>query len=328
MASPSLPDAPADTTDREAFRSDVLTGLGRPQKAIPCKYFYDERGSALFDQITETEEYYPTRTELAIMEAHVAAMAAHIGPRAALIEYGSGSSLKTRVLLDRLDLAAYVPIDISQAHLFATAETLREAYPDLPILPVAADYTADFDLPPLSDARKRVVYFPGSTVGNFDRMQAADFLRHAAEVADGGHGEARGGLLIGVDLVKDRATLEAAYDDAAGVTAAFNLNLLHRINRELGGTFDPDTFRHRAVWNDAERRIEAFLVSTRDQTASVDGVAFRFAEGEAVHTENSHKYTVEGFARFAAGAGFVLRQRWTDADGLFSVLYFEVDSAP
>jgi dimethylhistidine N-methyltransferase len=325
-----------ETATRAAFRDDVLTGLARPQKSIPCKYFYDERGSALFEEITRTEEYYPTRTELAIMEAEAAAMADAIGPRAVLVEYGSGSSRKTRLLLDRLAdeappdraLAAYVPIDISRAHLHATADALGAAYPGLAVLPVAADYTADFDLPPLSDARKRVVYFPGSTVGNFDRMQAADFLRHAAEVADGGHGEARGGLLIGVDLVKDRATLEAAYDDAAGVTAAFNLNLLHRINRELGGTFDPDTFRHRAVWNDAERRIEAFLVSTRDQTASVDGVAFRFAEGEAVHTENSHKYTVEGFARFAAGAGFVLRQRWTDADGLFSVLYFEVDSAP
>ncbi|MEP0546159.1 MAG: L-histidine N(alpha)-methyltransferase [Rhodothermales bacterium] len=326
MASPSLPDAPAETTDREAFRSDVLTGLGRPQKAIPCKYFYDERGSVLFDRITETEEYYPTRTELAIMETHVDEMAAHIGPRAALIEYGSGSSLKTRVLLDGLDdLAAYVPIDISQAHLFATAETLREAYPGLPILPVAADYTADFDLPPLTDARKRVVYFPGSTVGNFDRAQAADFLDHAAEVACGEDGTC-GGLLIGVDLKKDRATLEAAYDDAAGVTAAFNLNLLTRINRELDGTFDPDGFRHRAVWNDDLGRIETYLVSTRKQTVTVDGEAFHFAEGERVHTENSHKYTVEGFARFAAASGFVLRQAWTDPEDLFSVQYFEVNA--
>ena len=326
MPDPLVPDSVAEATDRETFLDDVLTGLGQPQKAIPCKYFYDERGSVLFDRITETKEYYPTRTELAIMETYVAEMAALIGPRAALIEYGSGSSLKTRVLLDGLDdLAAYVPIDISQAHLLATAETLRAAYPGLPILPVAADYTADFALPDLSDARKRVVYFPGSTVGNFDQAQAADFLAHAAEVACGEDGLC-GGLLIGVDLKKDRATLEAAYDDAAGVTAAFNLNLLQRINRELDGSFDINGFQHRAVWNEEVGRIETYLVSLRDQTVTVDGESFTFAEGERVHTENSHKYTVEGFARFAAEAGFALRHAWTDSDKLFSVQYFEVDA--
>jgi dimethylhistidine N-methyltransferase len=325
--------ADTDTSDRNTFLHDVLTGLGQPQKSIPCKYFYDERGSALFDRITETEEYYPTRTELAIMETHVGEMAEAVGPRAALVEYGSGSSLKTRVLLDRLAadaapgdaLAAYVPIDISREHLLSTADTLRAAYPGLPVLPVAADYTADFDLPDLPPHAKRVVYFPGSTIGNFDRAQAADFLDHAAEVAGGPEG--RGGLLIGVDLKKDRATLEAAYDDAEGITAAFNLNLLHRINRELGGTFDPDAFRHLAVWNEASSRIEAYLVSERDQTATVEGETFRFAEGERIHTENSHKYTVEGFARSAAEAGFALRRYWTDGGGLFSVQYFEVAGA-
>ena len=331
MPDPTAPAAPA-SIEHDAFRDDVLTGLAGEQKSIPCKYFYDERGSALFEQITETEEYYPTRTELAIMEADADEMAAAIGPRAVLIEYGSGSSRKTRVLLDRLTppdvpperaLAAYVPIDISREHLHATAEALDAAYPGLPVLPVAADYTADFELPDLPPHEKRVVYFPGSTIGNFDRAQAADFLRHAAEVATGD--DDAGGLLIGVDLVKDRATLEAAYDDAEGVTAAFNLNLLHRINRELDGTFDPDAFEHRAVWNDDERRIETYVVSTRDQTATVDGVTFDFAEGEAVHTENSHKYTVEGFADDAADAGFVLRQHWSDRGRLFSVLYFEVE---
>jgi dimethylhistidine N-methyltransferase len=320
-----------ETATRAAFRDDVLTGLARPQKSIPCKYFYDERGSALFDRITETEEYYPTRTELAIMEAQAGAMAEAIGPQAVLIEYGSGSSQKTRVLLDRLAaeaqperaLAAYVPIDISREHLLATADTLRDAYPGLPVLPVAADYTADFDLPDLPPHRKRVVYFPGSTIGNFDVGQAGDFLDHAAEVACDSE-RTCGGLLIGVDLKKDRATLEAAYDDAEGVTAAFNLNLLDRINRELDGTFAPDAFRHRAVWNDEASRIETYLVSEREQTAHVEGVPFRFAEGETIHTENSHKYTVGSFARFAAEAGFVLRQHWTDADDLFSVLYFEV----
>ena len=324
MPDTSSPDSIADTADRETFRRDVLTGLRQPQKSIPCKYFYDERGSVLFDRITETEEYYPTRTELAIMKAHVGEMAELIGPRAALIEYGSGSSLKTRVLLDGLDdLAAYVPIDISQAHLLATAENLRDAYPGLSILPVAADYTADFDLPSLPDARKRVVYFPGSTIGNFDQSQAADFLAHAAEVACDPGGPC-GGLLIGVDLKKDRTTLEAAYDDAAGVTAAFNLNLLDRINRELDGTFDTAGFQHRAEWNEEAGRIETYLVSLRDQTVTVDGTPFHFAEGERVHTENSHKYTIDGFADFAAEAGFELRRAWTDPDDLFSVQYFEV----
>ncbi len=300
----------------------MLAGLSADSKSVPCKYFYDETGSALFDRITETEEYYPTRTELAIMRAHVSEMADEIGPGAALVEYGSGSSLKTRVLLDHLDaLAAYVPIDISREHLFATAERLHAAYPDLPLFPVAADYTADFELPDLPPHHRRVVYFPGSTIGNFDPEQAAAFLRRAARVAGPG-----GGLLIGVDLKKDRRTLEAAYDDAAGVTADFNLNLLDRINRELGGTFDRDAFAHRAVWNEAEGRIETYLVSLREQTAEVDGTAFRFGENEAVHTENSHKYTVESFARFATRCGFAPRQAWTDPDELFSVQYFETET--
>ncbi|MEM1043435.1 MAG: L-histidine N(alpha)-methyltransferase [Bacteroidota bacterium] len=306
-------------TEREAFLRDVIAGLSASPKSLPCKYFYDEIGSVLFDQITETEEYYPTRMELAIMQAHVDEMAAQIGPGAVLVEYGSGSSLKTRVLLDHLgSLAAYVPIDISGEHLFSVAEQLRAAYPDLPILPVAADYTAAFDLPDLP-AGKRVVYFPGSTIGNFDEAQAAAFLDQAARIAEPG-----GGLLIGVDLKKDPAVLEAAYDDAAGVTSAFNLNLLDRINRELGGTFDRDRFAHRAVWNEDKSRIETYLVSLRDQTVEVDGKTFRFGEDEAMHTENSHKYTVEGFAAFAARHGLAVRQCWTDPADLFSVQYFEV----
>ena len=329
MPSSTLPSPPRPAAgnteseaERNAFRRDVLDGLSAEPKSVPSKYFYDETGSALFDRITETEEYYPTRTELAIMRAHVGAMADEIGPGAALVEYGSGSSLKTRVLLDHLDrLAAYVPIDISREHLFTTAERLRAVYPDLPILPVAADYTAAFDLPDLPAHHRRVVYFPGSTIGNFDRVQAAAFLRQAARVAGPG-----GALLIGVDLKKDPAVLEAAYDDAAGVTADFNLNLLDRINRELGGTFDRDRFAHRAVWNEDEGRIETYLVSLREQTVEIDGVAFSFGEDEAVHTENSHKYTVEGFARFAAECGFAARQAWTDDAGLFSVQYFEVEA--
>ncbi len=315
------PAPPATTEERDAFLRDVIEGLSASPKSVPCKYFYDEVGSALFDQITETSEYYPTRTELAIMQAHVSEMADQIGSGAVLIEHGSGSSLKTRVLLDHLgDLAAYVPIDISREHLLATAERLRMAYPDLAILPVAADYTSAFALPDLPDG-KRVIYFPGSTIGNFDEEQASAFLEQAARIAGPG-----GGLLIGVDLKKDPAVLEAAYDDAAGVTSDFNLNLLDRINRELGGTFDRDQFKHRAIWNKAASRIETYLVSLRDQTVEIDGKAFHFGEGEAVHTENSHKYTVKGFAAFAAQHGFRVRQCWTDPDDLFSVQYFETEA--
>lgn len=320
-------DAPSSDPGRfhlDTFRRDVLAGLAGTPRCIPSKYFYDERGSRLFDAITRTPEYYPTRAEQAIMEAHVGEMAAAIGPRAVLVEYGSGSSIKTRTLLDALpDLAAYVPIDISREHLLATAEALRDAYPGLVIEPVAADYTADFDLPALPLARRHVVYFPGSTIGNFGRSQASVFLEHAAEVAGSG-----GGLLIGIDLRKDRATLEAAYDDAAGFTASFNLNVLDRINRELGGTFDRDGFRHHAVWNEDESRVEMYLVSRREQTAAVAGVPFRFAEGETIHTENSYKYSVEGFAAMAARADFALRRSWTDPDERFAVLYFELDPAP
>lgn len=319
----SLPADPAvtETLTTDAFRRDVLGGLSGTPKSIPSKYFYDERGSQLFDAITKTAEYYPTRTELAIMEASVRELADQIGTGAILVEYGSGSSLKTRALLDAVDLAAYVPIDISGEHLLSTAATLRQAYPGLHVAPVVADYTGEFELPALPPASKRVVYFPGSTIGNFDRAQASSFLQHAAEVAGPG-----GGLLIGIDLVKDRATLEAAYDDAAGVTSAFNLNLLDRINRELDGSFDRDAFRHYAVWNEAERRIETYLVSQREQDATVSGITFHFDDGEAIHTENSHKYTVEGFAASAAEAGFALRHAWTDPDDLFAVLYFAVET--
>lgn len=325
-----LPSSPEPAPRLDAFRRDVLRGLASAPPCIPSKYFYDERGSQLFNAITETPEYYLTRSERAIMDAHGDEMADAIGPRAVLIEYGSGSSHKTRTLLDALDpgtrpergLAAYVPIDISREHLLSTAEALRKAYPKLIVAPVAADYTGDFDLPALPPAQRHVVYFPGSTIGNFSRRQATAFLHHAAEVAGPG-----GGLLIGIDLVKDRATLEAAYDDAAGVTAAFNLNLLDRINRELGGTFDRDGFRHLAVWNEPERRIETYLVSQREQTATVAGVPFQFDEGERIHTENSHKYTVEDFATEAANVGFALRHAWTDPNDWFAVLYFKVDVA-
>ena len=304
--------------EASTFLDEVKAGLQRPQKAIPSKFFYDERGSALFDRITELDAYYPTRTETAIMERHIGEMAGRIGPDALLAEYGSGSSTKTRLLLDRLRLAAYVPIDISCEHLFRTSEGLREAYPGLDVRPVCADYTGAFALPDVR-ARRTVVYFPGSTIGNFDPDEAEAFLRRIADVCGRG-----GGLLIGVDLKKDRATLEAAYDDAEGVTALFNLNLLRRINRELGADFDLGAFAHRALYDAAEGRIEMHLVSLRDQCVRLDGTSVPFREGETIHTENSYKYSLDGFARLAARAGFQVEDVWTDAAERFSVQYLEV----
>ncbi len=316
------PAAPALDEQQEAFLRDVLDGLSRTPKALPSKYFYDARGSELFERITELPEYYPTRTELAILEAHAGEMAAAVGPGAVLIEYGSGSSRKIRLLLDRLaEPAAYVPVDISAEHLRAAADEVRRDYPGLRVEPVAADYTSDrFALPDDPERRrKRVVVFPGSTIGNFDREDAAAFLGHIAGVVGPG-----GGLLIGVDLKKDPALLLPAYDDAAGVTAAFNRNVLHHINAALGADFEPEAFEHRAVWDEAEGRVEMHLVSRRPQEVSVGGRTFRFAAGDAIHTESSHKYTLDGFAELAAGAGFRPLHCWTDADGLFSVQYLEV----
>ena len=300
------------------FLDEVKAGLAQPQKAIPSKFFYDQRGSALFDQITELDEYYPTRTETAIMERHIEAMAARLGKRVLLVEYGSGSSTKTRILLDHLDLAAYVPIDISCEHLFRTSEGLTEVYPGLEVLPVCADYTSAFALPDVRAART-VVYFPGSTIGNFKPKEARDFLQRIADVCGVG-----GGLLIGVDLKKDRAVLEAAYDDSEGVTAQFNLNVLRRINSELGANFDLDAFAHRAVYNTEEGRVEMHLVSLKDQKVLLDGTSVAFEKGETVHTENSYKYSLEGFARLAAYAGFEIEEVWTDENEQFSVQYLEV----
>jgi dimethylhistidine N-methyltransferase len=300
------------------FREEVWAGLGLPQKTLPCKYFYDARGSELFEAICDLPEYYPTRTELAIMERSAGAMADRLGERCLLVEYGSGSSRKTRLLLDRLrDPAGYVPIDISRAALSASARALGVAYPTLDVLPVCADYTAHFELPhPRRPAARCGVYFPGSTIGNFTPAQAQRFLAHMARVAGAG-----GALLIGVDLKKDRATLERAYDDAAGVTAAFNRNLLLRINRELAGDFELDRFVHRAHYDERAGRIEMHLVSERAQTVSVAGRRFSFAAGETIHTENSYKYDVVQFAALASSAGLWVREVWTDPERLFSVQY-------
>lgn len=306
----------APARDAAQFRHDVWTGLAQPQKTLPCKYFYDARGSALFEAICDLPEYYPTRTELSIMESHAAAMAERLGPQCLLVEYGSGSSRKTRLLLDRLRApAGYVPIDISAAALADSTRALAAAYPALEVLPVCADYTAPFDVPhPRAPVRCRSVYFPGSTIGNFTPPQAQRFLARMARVAG-----ASGVVLVGVDLRKDRATLERAYDDAAGVTAEFNRNLLVRINRELDGDFDLERFAHRARWDEAAGRVEMHLVALADQTVRVAGRTFAFTAGETIHTENSYKYDIAHFAALAAGVGLSVREVWTDPARRFSV---------
>ena len=306
----------------ESFRREVLTGLRRSDKELPCKFFYDERGSALFDEICELDEYYPTRTELAIMERHAPAMARHIGGDCLLVEYGSGSSVKTRLLLDHLESpAAYVPLDISKEHLMRSAADLAAAYPSLEVIPVCADYSREYDLPsPRRAAAHRTVYFPGSTIGNFHPPDAREFLHGIAEVCGRG-----GGLLIGVDLKKDRATLERAYDDARGVTAAFNLNLLERINRELGADFELARFRHEAVYDEEAGRVEMRVVSLEEQVVSLGGEAFALEEGERIRTECSYKYSVGEFAALAASAGFGVDEVWTDPERRFSVQYLTVE---
>ncbi|NND72434.1 MAG: L-histidine N(alpha)-methyltransferase [Rhodothermales bacterium] len=307
-------------TAQASLHSDVISGLSQPQKTIPSKYFYDERGSQLFDEITTLPEYYPTRTEEAIMRKFAPDIINLIGPDALLIELGSGSSTKTRILLDRLTtLKAYVPIDISSEFLEATAERLRDRYPHLTIRPLAEDYTKELWLPTegLSYDRK-VAFYPGSTIGNFDPDDARDFMRRVRVMVGD-----KGGFLIGVDLVKDPRILEAAYNDSKGVTAEFNLNLLNRINRELDANFDLTAFEHRAVYNEQESRIEMHLVSTIEQLVSVGNSEFEFAEGEYIYTESSYKYTVDDFASMAEAAGFRLTHTWTDDARLFSTHFLD-----
>jgi dimethylhistidine N-methyltransferase len=299
------------------FLRDVLDGLGREPKQLPCKYFYDARGSALFEQICELPEYYPTRCEAEVLRRHATEMAGLFGPRCVLIEYGSGSSRKTRLLLRQLlDPAAYVPVDISAEHLLLSARGLALRFPELVIRPVAADFTRSFALPPLPAMRRRVVFFSGSTVGNFHPPEAVALLARIARLVGRG-----GGLLIGVDLKKDRATLEHAYDDEQGVTAAFNRNLLARINRELGADFAIDRFRHRAPYNEAAGRIEMHLDSVEPQAVRVGDRTFPFVAGETICTEYSYKYAPDEFRALVARAGFAVERLWTDTEGLYSVQY-------
>ncbi|QQP88825.1 L-histidine N(alpha)-methyltransferase [Skermanella sp. TT6] len=307
---------PAPGPDRDTeFLKDVLDGLGQAVKALPAKHFYDQRGSRLFDRICELEEYYPTRTETAILARYAGDIAGKAGRGVTLLELGSGSSVKVRLLLDVLDEpAAYIPVDISGAHLEASAARLAADYPEISVKPIHADYTRPFPLAVKGGAERTLAFFPGSTIGNFSPEEARAFLARLGRQLGGG-----GRLLIGVDLKKDIGRLEAAYNDAAGVTAAFNLNLLERINRELDGTFDLAAFAHRAFYDRDLGRIEMHLESLKPQTVLVAGAPFRFQAGETIHTEVSHKYTVEEFRDLAADAGWRADETWTDGDHLFSV---------
>jgi dimethylhistidine N-methyltransferase len=308
--------ANADRFDQptSAFARDVIGDLSQTPKRLSPKYFYDAAGSELFEQITLLPEYYPTRTELGILRERGSEIAAIIPSGAALVEFGAGATTKMRLLLNACALSAYVPVDISGDFLKAQAEALRRDFPDLHVYPVTADFTAPFALPDAVGAMPKVGFFPGSTLGNFEPHEASAFLRSARDIL--GEGSQ---MVIGIDLEKDERVLHDAYNDAAGVTARFNLNALNRINRELGGNFDLSAFTHRAIYNRDRHRIEMHLISSKAQSVRVLGRNFSFRAGESIHTENSYKYSLERFAALARGSGWTPRESWTDAAGMFSV---------
>jgi dimethylhistidine N-methyltransferase len=297
---------------KRIFRDEVLAGLSKSPRQLPCKFFYDEQGAQLFQQICNLSEYYITRTEIEILRLHAAEMAAALGPQIELIGLGTGAGTKTRILLEELERpAVYVPIDISKEQLEKSSARFRKTFPDLQVLPVAADYLEPFELPlPRQLSSRSVVYFPGSTIGNFKPDHASEFLSRLAELVGDD-----GGLLIGVDLQKDRHVIEAAYNDSAGVTAKFNKNLLARINRELDADFNLARWQHHAIYNPADGRIEIYLISETNQTVRI---------GEKILTEYSYKHTIGGFIMLARQAGFEFRQVWTDDKRWFGVFYFTV----
>ena len=301
------------------FLADVIAGLSHKPRELPCKYFYDARGAELFQKICELPEYYITRTEIDILGRHGAEIASELGPNVELIGLGTGAGTKTRILIEALDRpAVYMPVDISEKQLYESAAIFRKVFPDLEVLPVCADYLQPVVLPtPRRTFSHKVVYFPGSTLGNFEPDEAADFLRRIARVCGDG-----GGLLLGVDLKKDQRVLEAAYNDSAGVTAQFNLNLLERINRELGADFDLDQWRHRAIYNSNLGRIEMHLISEIDQFVHIDQRKLHFRRAEKIVTEFSYKYAPDECAALAAKAGFNFVKMWTDDARLFGVFYF------
>ena len=303
---------------------ETIAGLSRSPRTLPCKFFYDERGAQLFQKICELPEYYITRTELQILRLHSAEMAAALSENVELIGLGTGAGTKTRILLEELhDPAVYIPIDISNEQLQKSSARFRQMFPRLEILPIASDYLEPFELPlPRKPSSRSVVYFPGSTIGNFEPNAATEFLRRLVDLC----GE-DGGLLIGVDLQKDRRIIEAAYNDSQGVTAEFNLNLLVRANRELSADFDLNNWRHRAIYNSSDGRIEMYLISEGDQRVHIEGRPFDFGEREKILTEHSYKYTPEGLAALARNAGFQFEKLWTDDARLFGVFYFTVTSS-
>jgi L-histidine N-alpha-methyltransferase len=309
-------DGPALSTER--FHRDVLRGLSASKKTLPCKYLYDENGARLFETICELEEYYLTRTELSILRENIDEIASLLGPKANLVELGSGNCLKTGLLLDHLDQpASYSPVDVAHPQLLLCSARLAHAYPGLAIEPVCADYTRQFTLPaPPAGSGATTFFFPGSTLGNFEPEEAVQFLERISRLC----GPA-GGLLVGIDLKKSPQLLRAAYNDAKGVTAQFNLNLLVRVNSELQGGFDLEQFQHSALYNASVGRIEMHLRSCRGQTVAVDGHHFAFAKGESIVTEHSYKYTLDQFRRLAAWAGFEVARHWTDERRWFSVQY-------
>ncbi|MEO8216611.1 MAG: L-histidine N(alpha)-methyltransferase [Acidobacteriota bacterium] len=301
-------------------RAEVLEGLSKAQKELPAKFFYDRAGSVLFEEITALPEYYLTRTEISILDEHAEEMVAMFGSSFALIEYGSGSSRKVRILLDQLSgHAIYMPVDISLLYLKESAEKVNDAYPDVTVVAVCADYTQPFEIPTADEYDKRVIFFPGSTVGNLESNLARMFFRDTARLLKSGDG-----MLIGVDLKKDPAILNAAYNDSRGVTAAFNLNILRRINRELQADFDVEQFEHLAFYNEEKGRIEMHLRSRIAQEVRLNSHRISFREGETIHTENSYKYSMDDFARLLQDTGFVPVRTWTDQQELFSVHYLAV----
>ncbi len=306
----------------ESFRDAVLAGLSATPRALPCKFFYDSRGSALFEEICETPEYYLTRAETAILETHVGDIAARIGPHCRLVELGSGASRKVRLLLGALEAPlAYVAVDISRDHLRDAAAALAADFSALQVAAICADYTKPFDLPAFAGPPgKRVGFFPGSTIGNFEPEGVVGFLAHCGHLLGPG-----AEMLIGADLKKDKRILDAAYNDAAGLNAAFNLNLIPRIANELDSDIEIDNFEHVAFYNPDEGRVELYIRSKKAQSATIAGRRFSFAEGELIHTENSYKYAIPEFRGLAARAGFQTLDTWTDKDGMFAVYYLRRD---
>ena len=309
---PALADRFDEATS--VFAGDVIGDLSRFPKKLSPKYFYDAKGSELFEQITVLPEYYPTRTELSILRERGGEIAAMIPQGAALVEFGAGATTKVRLVLERSRFAAYVPVDISGDFLQAQADGLRRDFPALAVYPVAADFTAPFALPDAVAGLPKVGFFPGSTLGNFEPQEALAFLRSAREILG-----ANAQMIVGVDLEKDERTLYDAYNDAAGVTARFNLNVLERINRELGGNFDLSGFIHRSIYNRDRHRIEMHLISRRAQSVRVLGHRFSFRPGESIHTENSYKYSLDRFAGLAQESGWQVTESWTDEARMFSV---------